>query len=266
VDVDDYVDFTHLEKLYTALAAAHGDIAIGDYIKEYRNYQVEDVLGLQESVLDVSTLGQELLFLRYFASSPVVWNKLYRRELLLRAQVTFEVQHGEDLLFHMRLLPYITTVCTVHGGTYHYLQRTSSLSHGYEDLLTRKSMNILECFVSGSAILVEPQMLYDSFSCIFTGFMFSADCIGKNLAYFKKQISTYRERDFFRNFCHTIAHTDQLTILYRENVKTKRFYWVQKVIFSSCDRGLDTLAAWFMWLTAKLIFLKKRKFLVNYYQ
>lgn len=266
VDADDYVDENFCLQLYSAICASDSDVAICDYTMTYRDHEEPNILGLCDEVVTTACLEPEMFYLRYIARDPVVWNKLYRRELLEESDVCFEVQHGEDMLFNLRLVPHIKQICTVSGSPYHYVQRFSSASRSHKKHLTERSMTILECFLSNGAQHPSKNMLFFAFSCIFTGFMFSTDCIGQNVSYFKGQIAAYREAPFFAEFCETISQTEDLSPIYLERVVTKRFYRIQKFLFTLCNKEHYTLAAYFMWICSKLITIKKRYFLRNYYE
>lgn len=170
------------------------------------------------------------------------------------------------MLFNLRLVPHIKQICTVSASPYHYVQRVSSASRSHKKHLAERSMTILECFLTNETQPPSQNMLFFGFSCIFTGFMFSADCVGRNISYFKEQIEAYHKMSFFPDFCKTIALTEDLSPIYIERVVTKRFYRIQKALFKLCYEKHDVLSAYFMWICSKLITIKKRYFLRNHYE
>ena len=260
VDADDHVEPDYCRMLYEAAETSGSDLVICDYYMDYGTRRSGPVLSLKTETVDAADSGLDRLYLQCFARSPEVWNKLYRHDWLKHTRVRFEVQHGEDLLFHLRLLPSIRRISMTDRPLYHYVQRSDSLMHG-KNRTMQDSVNILESFLNScdDCFRENKMLLYVTFSCLFTGFMFSNFCVGQPVEYFHQQISLLRQADFFGDFCTVISQTNDLNILYKEKAMTKRFYRIQKLLFGFCARGRDRVAGRFMWLCAKLIVLKKRK-------
>lgn len=266
VDADDFVEPSMFSLLLEKAASTESDISICDYRMTYRGHETKGVLGLSDEVTEVSGLGRDIFYLRYFGKNPVVWNKLYRRSLLIENGLHFEVGHGEDLLFHLRLLPYVKRLCVSSQALYHYVQRHASAAHSLTEA-TDKDITLLSKYMedakSGRTV---DHLSMLAFSNIFTGFMFSAYCIGKPVGYFYEQLRIFRSWGQFEKFCYTISRTDELASLYLEKVVSIRFYRIQKFLFGLCLRGNDHGAAFFMWGISKLIILKKRRFQVGQFE
>ena len=263
VDADDYIEPAMVETMARRLCESDADVAICDYDMTYVSKEKKHVLALRDEVADTADLTAAVLYLRYFGRDPVVWNKLYRKQLILEHKIEFEVGHGEDLLFHLRLMPYIQRVCVLPNDFYHYVQRRSSSAHSLTQL-SAKDMTILNRFLETATLEQSVRELsFLAFANIFTGFMFSPHCIGRDVRYFKKQIQTFSTWPLFEAFCETIACTDDLAVLYREGAISIRFYHIEKIFFDMCRRHKDVLAAHFAWVCSKLIVLKKRKFLTG---
>ncbi len=263
VDADDYVDPDMFERLYRRAEETHSDIVCCDYFLTFPQKEEKNILQMQDSVVDVSEMGTELFYLRYLAKNPVVWNKLYSRGLIGDSEAVFEGECGEDLLFNLKLAPFVQRISTICGSKYHYVQRGCSLSHSIDG--NRESIETLFSHYLGCEEKISryPNLPYYAFASIFTGFMFSSYCISKDFRFFREQITMFRKFSSFNEFCYQIAKTDHLKILYREKVISRRFYGIQKALFSLCLHRLDFFAATFMWLCAGLIVWKKRKLIAR---
>lgn len=266
VDADDFVAPDMFQKLLDRASETGSDIVICDYAMTFPKHEERCVLGLLDEVVDAAELDQTLFYLRYFGKNPVVWNKLYRRSLFTDHSIQFEVGHGEDLLLHLRLLPYVRRLCTVHNTLYHYVQRRTSAAHSLTEV-SCKDITLLERYLEGTCETQgSSRLVYFAFSNIFTGFMFSTHCIGKGLNYFYEQIQAFRHWEQFDNFCRTISTTEDLQMLYQEAVISIRFYWFQKFLFGICAHRHDHMAAFFLWISSKVIVLKKRRFLFGQFE
>lgn len=257
VDADDYVDPTFCEALLDAVKADDCDLAVCDYAMTFRTWEISDVLNLKNETSDVSRMPEEIFYLRYIARNPVVWNKIYRRQMLSDAGVRFEIQHGEDLLFHLRLLPYIKKVTTISRTLYHYVQRKSSAVHSLHEAGSR-NVTIIEAYIKGEH-RNDGVMAFYAFSSIFIGFLSSACCINQKIGYFMEQIRAMERAEFFRKFCKTIALTNRLKEMYQEKAVSRKCYLIQKIQFGLCLLRWKLPAAVFMWLCSRLVIWKNRR-------
>ena len=66
----------------------------------------------------------------------VLWNKLYRREIIAQNQLAFapDVHWAEDLLFNMGYLEHAEVFVSISEAGYHYIQNPKSLCHTQIDL------------------------------------------------------------------------------------------------------------------------------------
>lgn len=258
VDADDHIEPDMYARLYGAAVRDHSDIAMCDYCMSYVDREESHVLGLTDAAVQVSELGTERFYLRYIAGSPTVWNKLYHRSLIERAAVCFEIDDGEDLLFNMRLLPYIAGVSTVGASLYHYRIRKSSAMHDNIARYSTSSGHLLAAYLSQPAAADTSLLPYLAFACTFTGFMFSSHCVNRPLSFFSAQVEALESIPFWKDFCIKITGTDDLTPLYREKAISVRFYEVIRLLCACHVHGRRRAAALVMWLASRLIRIKKR--------
>ena len=144
VDSDDYLD----SDFTAALVAAAEEMVIpaGASKPEQVLDKIQDELGvmsvarppemreygfLPAGVYDKDTFALRLMDkpASYFYS--VLWNKLYRRDLLTRNDIQFvsEMHWAEDLVFNLRYIQYAETFVSIGKAGYYYVQNPQSICH-----------------------------------------------------------------------------------------------------------------------------------------
>ena len=124
VDSDDYIDPDFTEHLVTAAEQNNADLVIAPY-----KMVIPAGATKPEQVLDE--------FARHLMDKPasyfygVLWNKLYRRDLLVDHQIQFtsEVRWAEDLVFNMQYLEYANVLVSIPEAGYYYVQNPQSICH-----------------------------------------------------------------------------------------------------------------------------------------
>ena len=155
VDSDDYIDPDFTEHLVTAAEQNNADLVIAPYKMvipagatkpEQVLEKLEDNLGvmsvarppemreygfLPAGIYDKDTFALRLMDkpASYFYS--VLWNKLYRRDLLTRNDIQFvsEMHWAEDLVFNLRYIQYAETFVSIGKAGYYYVQNPQSICH-----------------------------------------------------------------------------------------------------------------------------------------
>ena len=139
VDSDDYIDPDFTEHLVTAAEQNHADLVIAPYkmVIPAGASKPEQVLDKLQDELGVMTVARppevreygflpagvytQDEFARHLMDKPasyfygVLWNKLYRRDLLVDHQIQFtsEVRWAEDLVFNMQYLEYANVLVSI---------------------------------------------------------------------------------------------------------------------------------------------------------
>ena len=154
VDSDDYIEPDFTERLVTAAETNNADLVIAPYwmvipansckagqaleslqenlgIEEKHPDDVREYGFLPEGVYDKDTFARRLMDkpASYFYS--VLWNKLYRRDLLTRNDIQFvsEMHWAEDLVFNLRYIQYAETFVSIGKAGYYYVQNPQSICH-----------------------------------------------------------------------------------------------------------------------------------------
>ncbi len=131
VDSDDWIDLDFFNIMTEAITGANTDIAIGGIKNEWNNanstttrysYTYPNVITSEQalSLLTKSTNNN------YFIS-PVVWNKIYRRDLLLNNHLIFiDNSYWEDDIFSFKTITCARHISLIPHAYYHYYQRNYS--------------------------------------------------------------------------------------------------------------------------------------------
>ena len=155
VDSDDYLDPDFTEHLVTAAEENEADLVIAPYkmVIPAGASKPEQVLGKIQDELGVMSVARppevrEYGFLpawvydkdtfalrlmdkpaSYFYS--VLWNKLYRRDILTGNDIQFvsEMRWAEDLVFNLRYIQYAERFVSIAQAGYSYVQNPQSICH-----------------------------------------------------------------------------------------------------------------------------------------
>lgn len=155
VDSDDYLDPDFTERLVSAAEENEADFVIAPYKMvipagaskpEQVLDKIQDELGvmsvarppevreygfLPAGVYDKDTFALRLMDkpASYFYS--VLWNKLYRRDILTSNDIQFvsEMRWAEDLVFNLRYIQYAERFVAIDKPGYYYVQNPQSICH-----------------------------------------------------------------------------------------------------------------------------------------
>ena len=124
VDSDDWVDLDYFEKLYNSAKKHNSDIALATNIR-IGNGKTKKRLNIEKEIF-VSTL-QERIDISKQVKNPCPTNKIYRREMLVKNQITWsEGVYCEDKLFTMKALYYANGLVAVPEINYYYFRNPNS--------------------------------------------------------------------------------------------------------------------------------------------
>ena len=154
VDSDDYIEPDFTERLVTAAEANNADLVIAPYwmvipansckagqaleslqenlgIEEKRPDDVREYGFLPEGIYDRDTFALRLMEKPASFFYSVLWNKLYRRDILTRHDIRFtsEMRWAEDLVFNMQYIQYAEVFASIPQPGYYYVQNPQSICH-----------------------------------------------------------------------------------------------------------------------------------------
>ena len=155
VDSDDYIEPDFTEHLVTAAEENHADLVISPYwmVIPYNSTKtgstlenLQENLGIEpekkpdeiheygflpEGIYDRDTFARRLMDMPASFFYSVLWNKLYRRDLLMdnHLQFTSEVRWAEDLVFNLDYILCAKVFVSISTPGYHYVQNAQSICH-----------------------------------------------------------------------------------------------------------------------------------------
>ncbi|MDU5109592.1 MAG: glycosyltransferase, partial [Clostridium sp.] len=119
VDSDDYIDINMYEKMYSKAKNENSDIVVCDYYKVYNRKM--------KLVKAKKYVDKKDMFIDTLAAA---WNKIYRREMLMKSGVIFpKGLIYEDTEFFCKLIPYINVASYVSQPFVYYIQRGGSIAN-----------------------------------------------------------------------------------------------------------------------------------------
>ena len=129
VDSDDYVDINMYEDMYKKAKSNDFDVVACDlkYI-----YDEKEVLAFSNLKKDLTT--KEEIKKTYVSMYPVVWNKIYKKDLLKNIEFKENVWF-EDVEFLYRLYSKINSMGYINKHYYCYLQRQGSITSTFNNKL-----------------------------------------------------------------------------------------------------------------------------------
>ena len=256
VDADDYIELNMYEELYRCALSTQADLCMCDYDLVYTNAVSVSGPSLPDQSFFLEEENDRIAFyLQYLAQRPVLWNKLYRREAIERAALSFELDSGEDYLFNLMLLPQLQRIALVSNVLYHYVQRGNSVVHGGPCRCNEVAVQLLAHYRDQPSA----NRCMTSLLCaqLVTGFLFSPHAQGKPVRFFLQQIRVLQQSPAFAPFCTDLA-AGRLEALYRTGDMSHKFYWILRGIAKSYCHGRGRAAAWKMYFAAGLISKRNR--------
>ena len=119
LDSDDYIEEDAYEKMYEKVKKEDADYIECDFIWEYPNKQIIDK---RIEYIDKKDMVAKV--------RDVAWNKLIKRELIIKNNITFpKGLRYEDIEFTYKLIPFLQKVSYIDKPFVHYVQRNNSIAN-----------------------------------------------------------------------------------------------------------------------------------------
>ena len=158
MDDDDYVEPDMYETLYHIASSNQCDLAVCQSIKRKAQEDINRNEEKQTQTIDLEKSVQVLTFTtkqerQSFLEQDVniaIWNKLYKRELLVENAITFPPGYiYDDIVFSGLVKQYCEKVCITNQVFYHHIISDSSVSYGAKSAMDRIG------FIEVQMILIE---------------------------------------------------------------------------------------------------------------
>lgn len=133
VDSDDWVDLDLYQMMCSSLEKTHSDICVCGVKNEWNNF-LSTTTRYKYIYPNVINSSQAIDLLakntrNNFYLSPVVWNKVYRRDLLINNKIKFiDNSYWEDDIFTIKVLAKSNKISFVPEVFYHYYHRDDSIT------------------------------------------------------------------------------------------------------------------------------------------
>lgn len=124
VDSDDYLERDMIEDLVTKQQDTGADIVECGFFNEFFNRQ-EIVPIIDENEIKLSGVEYLEWYINHWTSS-LLWNKLFKTELLQNIRFRYERRCIDDEFFTYKLVMNAEKVCIIQPSYYHYRKRKSS--------------------------------------------------------------------------------------------------------------------------------------------
>ncbi len=131
IDDDDEYDYKIVEKMIkkietTDLAVCNFSILKNNGKKEYKNIKKE---------YECYKLDKMIAFLQKNNLFNVVWNKIYKKEIIINNNIRFntDISIGEDLEFNLKYFEHIKKIACISESLYIYRVTTSGLNYKYHE-------------------------------------------------------------------------------------------------------------------------------------
>ena len=160
VDSDDWVDLDTYNTMINYALNTNSDIVICGVKNEYNNfissskrysYSYSNELSKEEAIRLLSRSNDN-----NYMISPVVWNKIYKKELLLSNEIKFlNNSFWEDNVFSFQAFTKANRIGIVSNVHYHYFQRENSITNSFskkhiDDLI--EAFQILKIYLEQQGI------------------------------------------------------------------------------------------------------------------
>lgn len=130
LDSDDWLDANATRLLVERAEETGADLVISHFCR------VSDEKIMVYGFLQTTRVMDQRVFARHLLEEPasfyygVMWNKLYRRELIMEHEIRCNeaLQWSEDFQFNLEYIRYANTFCALQTPIYYYRKRDKSLS------------------------------------------------------------------------------------------------------------------------------------------
>lgn len=264
LDSDDYIDKGTLEKVYNKAKNTNADITVFNMrkVREEDNSIIEEkFLKLNDEVIDLKTIGINKYFERYFfpyVHGHEACNKLYKNELLKRSEVLFDKNDdicSEDLLFNLKLIPFIGTIASINESFYNYVQRENSLMNTpYRKDLNYRFTNLINIFYEHisqfKGINLEKETSILSFNLLNAVFYNESKKFGNKISVYAKELKYIKENSkVFNSSLKNIVYSNYCKdLLIANNLKRKTIAIIRIFSFLCCINIYLASSFWYIFI------------------
>ena len=138
VDGDDYLELSTYELIMKKIEEEKTDLGIFNFKKVYLQKIINSKL--DEKIYNKNFL--KYLFSKSTEADIVVWNKIFKTDIILKNQIYFENRaYFEDTGFIFRYLYFVKKVSLVESPLYNYIQRENSITKKFNPIIINSCEN-----------------------------------------------------------------------------------------------------------------------------
>lgn len=214
IDADDWIEQNFYKKAIPMLEDSDADIInsgfrnikFNEEIKENGSSEV-----YERVIFNKNALNEFLFTVARGNFNLEVWNKIYRKEFIIKNRIYFDDENGingEDVYFNLKCILHYAKIIQIEDIMYNHLIRNNSLSRNSESILiSTRFCTILEKLYS--ELLINDLYCMDGFSQVvysliiqdIMNYMFSLQDI-------KKGLEIYNSYSFFKQCTQLVIKSD----------------------------------------------------------
>ncbi len=143
LDSDDWYEKDFLEKLYNNLKENNSDVSMCNPRMVYDNIEKNNKINTYFfKSIELMKNPREILGI---LAMPVVWNKLYRKDIIVKNMIRFpNYSFCEDVEFLYKVFLYVNKVSKIEDDLYNYYQREDSATKKIKEEAIEQFYKVLE--------------------------------------------------------------------------------------------------------------------------
>ena len=240
LDSDDYIDKGTLYKIYNLATSTNADLTVFNMRKvmEKNDFIIQEkFLNLKNETINIKDIGINKYFKEYFfpyVHGHEACNKLYKKNLLNRSNVLFDKNDlicSEDLLFNLKLIPYVNIISSTNESLYNYVQRENSLMNTpYRKDLNYRFTNLINIFNEYANkfdhINLSKEISVLNYNLINSVLYNESQKYGNKFSIYLKELKySSKNCNIFKNSMKDIAFSKYCEeLLIKQNIKKKNYY------------------------------------------
>ena len=129
VDVDDWLPMESTKLLVRELEAVGAELSVGDFYRVVGENVSQKGSIEKGGALSRRQYADEMMRTPADLYYGVLWNKLYRREIIAREALRMDesISYSEDMIFNLEYLLHVKTVSILKAPVYYYIRTKGSL-------------------------------------------------------------------------------------------------------------------------------------------
>lgn len=228
VDSDDWIDNDMYENLYKSIIESNADICVCGRQACLENGEVTNKNCIDNELIDFGkkSLKEYIVDRLFYKHTVVVWNKLYKKEIIDNNSIRFEdVSYigSEDTLFNYQILCHTKKIRAIDKICYTQLSRYGSTARSYKYGYISRTGNLLKCMDNYSK-KTQNESLAKAILPIFLLFFHQWNI---------SQIKTYSNKDIFKLISKELN--------YGMKIGTLRYYATQLVFSKSVSDNMKRM-------------------------